>query len=236
MKRFLSLFIILMLSSALSAQVIISLVLGDALNTDEVEFGLAGGMSRSYIKDITTSEGLNSFDLGFYFHIHLMKSSYLSTGVHVKSNVGAKGMPVYPMGDAAFDTIYQGGSLTKKIPCFYVPILFHQRFHNNRWYAELGPTLGLIYKPVDIFETSKLDGDLTYTRDVLDEYKRIDAGLMVGAGYKFQKTIKSMSAGASYYYGLVNVSNNPDNTIKNSAFYFFIRIPIGAGPKPEATE
>lgn len=232
MKKIILFIFVIVFSTTTNAQVLISIVFGEALNTDKIEFGLAGGMSRSYITDINTSEGLNSFDLGFYFHVLLKNSSYLSTGVHVKSNVGAKGMPVYPLGDANFDTIYQGGALTKKIPCFYVPILFHQRF-NNRWYAEAGPQLGLIYKPVDIFETTKLDGDLTYTKDVLDEYKRIDAGFMVGAGYKFEKKIKSMSAGASYYYGLVDVSKNPDYTIKNSAFYFFVRIPIGAGPQAE---
>jgi len=91
--------LLMFFATAVSGQVLISLVFGKALNTDKVEFGLAGGMSRSYINDISSSEGLNSFDLGFYFHINLKNSSYLSTGVHVKSNVGATGMPTYSMGD-----------------------------------------------------------------------------------------------------------------------------------------
>jgi len=232
MKRFLPVILLVMLSSTMNAQVLISLLLGDALNTDKIEFGLAGGMSRSYINDIDPSKGLNSFDLGFYFHIHMMNNSYFSTGVHVKSNLGAQGMHIYSLNDATFDTLFQNGTLTKKIPGFYVPILWHQRI-KQRWYIEAGPQLGLIYKPTDIFETSEQDGDLTYTRDVLDEYKRIDAGAMVGLGYKFNKNIKSMSAGASYYYGFVDVSKNPDYKIVNSSLYFFIRIPIGAGPNPE---
>ena len=60
-------------------------------------------------------------------------------------------MDTYPIGDEDFDTVYQNGTLTKRISCFYVPILFHQRF-NNRWYIEAGPQLGLIHKPIDIFE------------------------------------------------------------------------------------
>jgi len=220
--------LLMFFATTVNGQVLISLVFGKALNTDKVEFGLAGGMSRSYINDISSSEGLNSFDLGFYFHINLKNSSYLSTGVHVKSNVGATGMPTYSVGDASIDSIFQDGTLTKKIPCFYVPILFHQRF-NNRWYVELGPTLGLIYKPSDRFEAEGADGDLTFQKTVMDDYKRIDAGIQGGVGYKFKKQIKSMSAGVNYYYGLVDVSNNPDLTIKNSAFYFFVKIPIGAG-------
>ena len=122
--------------------------------------------------------------------------------------------------------------MTKKISCFYVPILFHQRF-NNRWYFEAGPQLGLRTKAVDIFEVSKLDGDLTYTRDVKDQYTRLDAGLLGGVGYKFKKEIKSMAVGINYYYGLVNVNKTPDVTMKNSSIYFYMKIPIGVAPKPE---
>jgi hypothetical protein len=213
-----------------NAQVLITLLLGDALNTPKIEFGLEGGLSRSYINSISGSEGMNNFDLGFYFHILMKNNSYLSTGVRVKSNVGATGMPVYELGDVNFDEIYKDGTLTKKIPGFYVPILFHQRF-NQRWYIEAGPQLGLLYKEIDIFEAEKLGGELSYKLDVKDQYKHIDAGLLGGIGYKFNKQPKSMSAGVSYYYGLVDVSLNPDYKIKNSAFYFFIKIPIGVASK-----
>jgi hypothetical protein len=91
--------------------------------------------------------------------------------------------------------------------------------------------LGLLYKEIDIFEAEKLGGELSYKLDVKDQYKHIDAGLLGGIGYKFNKQPKSMSAGVSYYYGLVDVSLNPDYKIKNSAFYFFIKIPIGVTSK-----
>jgi len=219
----------LLLSVTTKAQVLISLLFGKALNTPKIEFGMAGGMNRSYMNDIAGSKGNNNFNLGFYFHILIKNSSYLSTGVMVKSNVGATGMPVYSIGNADFDTLYKDGTLTKKINCFYVPILFHQRF-NNRWYIEAGPQFGLRTKATDIFEVSSLDGELKYTRDVKDEYTRLDAGLVGGAGYKFKKEIKSISAGINYYYGLVNVSKTDVNPkIKNSSIYFYIKIPIGAG-------
>jgi hypothetical protein len=212
------------------SQVLISLLFGDALNSDKVEFGLTGGYNRSWMLDIEDSEGLNNFNLGFYFHINLKGSSYLSTGVLVKSNVGASGMPTYPVGNESFDDIFAEGELTKKMSCFYVPILFHQRF-NNRWYAEAGITPGLRSKAKDIFELEAFDGELSYTRNVSDAYKRIDFGLQGGVGYKWTKEIKSVSTGINYFYGLVNMSNIPDTTIKNSSVYFFVRLPIGAGGK-----
>ena len=218
---------------ALNAQVLITILLGDALNTDKIEFGLVGGLNRSYINTISDANGLNNFDLGFYFHFLMKNNSYLSTGVLVKSNAGATGMPTYSLGDENLDAVYQDGTLTKKISCFYVPILFHQRFNNNRWYIEAGPQLGLIHKPTDIFETSTLGGDTKFTLEVNDAYKSIDAGLLGGVGYKFKKEIKSMAVGINYYYGLVDVSTNPDIKIKNSAIYFYMKIPIGVGKTKE---
>jgi hypothetical protein len=230
LKKTVLILILATFTVTLNAQVLITLLLGDALNTPKIEFGLSGGLSHSNIGTIESAEGMNTFDLGFYFHLQMKNNSYLSTGVHVKSSMGATGMPVYELGDVNFDAIYKDGTLTKKIPVFSVPILFHQRF-NQRWYIEAGPQLGLIHKPVDIFDAEKLGGDLSFKLDVKDQYKHIDAGLLGGVGFKFNKQPKSMSAGVSYYYGLVDVSNNPDYQIKNSAIYLFMKIPIGLKSK-----
>jgi hypothetical protein len=225
----------LLFAGITKAQVLITLLFGEKLNTPKIEFGLQGGLNRSFINDIEESEGMNKFSLGFYFHVMLKNNSFISTGVTVKSTYGATGMPTYSMNDAAFDTIYQNGTLTKKINYFYLPVMFHQRF-NNFMYIEAGPQFGLRHKATDVFEESALGGDLSYTRDVKDEYKALDAGIVGGVGFKLKRILKSMSIGVSYYYGLVNVSNVEGVTIKNSGVYFFLKQPIGLGggeKKPE---
>ncbi len=227
-----ALFFFMLFAIQVKGQVLISLLFGDKLNSEKIEFGLIGGMNRSYINDISTANGLNSFNLGFYFHILAKNNGYLSTGVFVKSNVGAKGMPTYTLGNVELDDLYKDGELTKKINYFYVPIMYQQRFQ-NRWYLEGGFQLGLRNKSYDIFKEDVLGGDLEYTIDVKDTYKRLDAGLVGGVGYKFKKEIKSIAAGVNYYYGLVNVSDVSGTTIKNSSIYFYVKIPIGAGKNKE---
>ncbi len=226
MRKTVLLLIFVMLSLAPRAQILISLLFGESLNSPKVEFGLSGGMNRSNIHSLSNSEAMNNFDLGFYFHVLMKNNSYLSTGVRVKSNVGGTGMSTYPIDNGAFDSIYQDGILTKEIPVFYVPILFHQRI-KERWYIEAGPQLGLIYRAQDVFEIEGEVGNLRYERDVQNEYKRIDAGILAGIGYKYSKELKSVSYGVQYYYGFVNVSKTPNLTIRNNAFYLFVRIPIG---------
>lgn len=243
MKNLRKLFVLLLLvavSSSAKSQVLISLLFGDALNTPKIEFGLVGGMNRSYILDIEESKGLSNFNIGFYFHINMFESSFLSTGVLVKSNVGAKGMSTYPIGDPEFDDVFSSGELTKKANYFYVPIMWHQRF-DNRWYIEGGLQLGLRSKAFDYFNIYKKDdgnygGDVTYKRDVRDEYSHFDGGLIGGVGYKLKKELKSMAVGINYYYGLKNTSKVSDETIKNSSVYFYVKVPIGNHPKKKDKE
>lgn len=223
----------LLVSSTVKAQVLISLLFGNALNSPNVEFGLTGGGNRSYLKDIPTANGLNNFNLGFYFHLKMKntENSYISTGVLVKSTVGATGMPTYSTGEADFDSLFASGNLTKKIHYFYVPVMYQHRFNDNRWFMEGGFQLGLRNKAQDIMDVSYEEGDLDYTVSTKDEYKHLDAGLVGGAGYKFKKEQKSLSAGFLYYYGLMNISEVSGTTLKNSSIYAYVRIPIGAGGK-----
>ena len=221
-------------SAGAKSQILISLLFGDALNTEEIEFGLIGGFNRSYLLDIEESQGLTNFNLGFYFHINMFNSSYLSTGVLVKSNMGAKGMPVYSIGDPNFDDVYSEGELSRKIYYFNVPIMWHQRLNNNRWYVEGGLQLGLRTWAYDYFTVESDDefgGQLGYKRGTRDEYTHFDGGLLGGLGYKLKKEIKSMAIGVNYYYGLKNISTLPDQTLKNSSVYIYMKIPIGTKPK-----
>ena len=223
-------------SATSNAQILISLIFGEALNTDEIEFGLTTGLNRSYILDIEESSGLNNFNIGFYFHINMFKTSYLSTGVLVKTNVGARGMPTYPIGDPDFDQVFAEGELTKKINYFYVPIMWHQRY-NNRFFLEGGLQAGLRSKAYDYFNLEEEDkSEIGYKTDVGDDYTRFDLGLLGGVGYKFRKQIKSTAIGINYYYGLLDVSKVPDIKIKNSSIYFYVRVPIGAEPREKKAE
>ena len=210
------------------AQVLISLLFGEALNTDEIEFGLTGGVNFSTLRGLDAG-WRNDFNLGFYFHIELNAPSYISTGVLVKSHVGAGKMSPYLIGDDQLDSVFADGSLAKKINYFYVPALYHIRLNDNRWFLEGGLMGGLRYKARDIFTDSQAGGDVEFSIDVRDDYRRFDVGMMVGAGYKFRKRVKSLSAGVSYYLGFVDVTRSEETTVRNQSLYLFLRIPIGAG-------
>lgn len=218
----------LLLSSYTNAQILISALFGDKLNSPNIEFGLEGGYNRSYFLNVAESDALNNFNLGFYFHILLKNNSFISTGLRVKSNVGASGMSTYPIGDDAFDEIFLDGELTTKISYIYLPVMFQQRIYKIIL-LEGGFQAGLRTKASDNFALSAYDGELNYKLDVKDDYARLDAGLIGGMGFKLKNQPKSMSIGIHYYYGLVNISKLANTSIQNSSVYLSVKIPIGIG-------
>jgi hypothetical protein len=237
MKKSIILIFLLFIGYSAHSQVLISLLLGDVLNSDKVEFGLDGGVNFANIANLDPGKSLALFNLGFYFDIKFQKNLMLHTGVIVKSSQGANKLDPYPLNNPNLDTVFATGYITRKINHFSVPILLKYRFA-TLFHIEAGPMLALRAKGYDEFKNTVYDkDDLSYKLDIKDNYKRIDAGIMVGAGVKLSKIPKSSQIGIRYYYGLVDpLIDNTGKSQNFSSLYLYFSIPIGSGKtetKPE---
>jgi hypothetical protein len=212
------------------SQVIISLLLGDKLNTGKIEFGLDGGLTLSNIQGLDGAKTLRGFNLGFYFDIKMKNPNWMfNTGVLVKSPMGAKGLPVYSLNNPDLDNAFAGGSVKTKLSYFQVPVMMKYIFKNH-FFAKAGIQLALGYKAYDEFSQSvKSDNDLTYVLKRSEQYHPLDGGLAFGLGYRLMKG-NGMNLGIQYYLGLVDVLVD-DNTPAqmNRAWYLNVGIPIGKG-------
>ena len=220
-----------------NSQVIISLLLGDKLNTGKIEFGLEGGANWSTIKNLEGAKNLTSFNLGFYFDFKLKHPSWmLNTGVIVKSTMGADELPVYSLGSPDLDNAFNGGKITRKINYFNVPIMMKYSFKNHI-FLKAGTQLGLGYKAFDEFKNSVIDKeDLKYKLEIRKQFHPIDAGLAFGAGYRLMKG-NGMNIGLQYYLGLIDITvedSSPDQF--NRVLYLTAGIPIGKNPKKKKSE
>jgi hypothetical protein len=237
LKKALLIVLFLLTSRFADAQVLIALLFGDTLNTGKVEFGLDGGFNLVTMDGVDRAGYLTSWNLGFYFDIKLKDPSWMiHTGVIVKSPLGADHLPVYPLNDAELDSEFGGGSVTRKLSYFNVPVMLKYRFKGHL-YVEGGLQLGLLHKAVDTFKNTVPDaGDLSYKLDIKDQYHRLDAGAVVGLGYRLFRG-NGINLGVRYYYGFADVAK--DDSIPgqfNRSIYVTVGIPIGAGkPKQESS-
>ncbi len=236
MKKILFLVFFLVSTSMAQSQVLITLLLGDKLNSDGLEFGLEGGMNWTKISGLETADYARKWNLGFYFDIRIKNQWFVYTGVLVKSNFG-----VDNLSDADLDSLGArkyfhnngeriAGSYNEKINSFMVPVLIRYKFRNHI-YVETGPQFTLMYKSWVEFDADIEGTDAIFKEYNKDKINKIDAGIMVGTGYKLLKGT-GWTIGAKYYYGFVNVLKGMPGT-KNSSFYIELYIPIGAGKKSE---
>ena len=228
MKRLFISLTIVGCTQLVQAQVLISLLLGDKLNSGKGEFGLDGGVNFPDIRGLDGTWKSN-FNIGFYFDIKTGHPNWLlHTGVLVKSSLGTSGLPVYPLNDIDLDNAFANGEVRRKINYFNVPIGVKYKI-SDQFFVIGAVQPSLRSKAVDIFEASDTGGDLEYTRDIGDEIHRLDFGLMGGAGYRLMKG-NGMNLTVRYYYGLVDIVIDDSSAGQyNQSLYLAVGIPIGAG-------
>lgn len=230
MRRFYIIASIILLSLSAQSQVLITLLFGDKLNTDGVEFGLEGGYNWSKITGLDANKGLSKFNIGFYFDIRLKNQLSLYTGVLVKSNLGVDHLSDKDLAFLKADIYDEVGTYSQVMKNFLVPALARYKFKNHI-YVEAGPQFGLAYKAW-VEYTANVDGkDGTVKQYNKDAINRLDVGLMAGAGYKLLKGM-GWSFGFKYYYGLVDVYKEKSGT-KYSTLFLNVCVPIGAEKRPD---
>ena len=224
---------------ASQSQVLITLLLGDKLNSDGLEFGLEGGINWTNISGMETNNFARKWNLGFYFDIRVKNQWSFYTGVLVKSNMGVDKLTdndLAAIGATKYTNLDDQpltGDYSQKMNSFLVPALIKYKFKYSI-YAELGPQFGLAYKSWVEFESDIEGRDAIIKEYNKDNINRIDAGIMAGTGYQFRKG-PGWTIGVKYYYGFVDVYKNISGT-KNSSIFIKLNIPIGVGEKSEKTK
>jgi opacity protein-like surface antigen len=233
-KKIVTLFALMLIGFTSHSQVLISLVFGDKLNSDGLEFGLEGGFNYSDISDLDADKRLSSFNLGFYFDFRLKNQWNLYTGVLVKAKLGDDQLSSE---DLAFlgitPNVEEDGTYSQVINYFIVPALLKYNFE-NRIYIEAGPQFGLMYKSWVEFESSVDNKDINTKDYNKDKINRLDTGITFGTGYKLMPD-SGMTIGIKYYYGFTNVYKGVSGT-NNSSLFLKLNLPIGAGNKKEKTQ
>jgi hypothetical protein len=222
--------------SHVHSQVLISLLFGDKLNSENVKFGLDGGLNFSNLTNTDGSIFLEDFNLGLYFDIRLRENTgwYLHTGALLKSGMGARRIAVYSLDDLDLDSVFTGGDIERRLKYINIPALVRYKLPKH-FFFEIGPMVGILIKATDVFYNKvKEKEDLSYKNKVTHNYNWFDAGVEAGAGYQLMKGT-GVNFGVRYYQGLMNVFRDPtDGKAFNQSLYLFVSIPIGAGEKAQA--
>jgi len=211
-----------------NSQILISLLLGDDLNSDKLEFGIETGVNFSSIGGLETTEYLRSWNIGFYFDLSIKENTpwNLYTGVLVKSGLGIDKLTKNDVKLLSENTIIYSddGSYIQKINTFIIPIFLKYKF-NKSFFIETGPQLDLMYNSWLEYEY-ETDNEYHLSKYNNKElFNKIDIGVGAGTGYRF-KGRTGWTVGIKYYYGLTNAIKSTDKSM-NQSLFLKVNIPIG---------
>jgi hypothetical protein len=215
------------------SQVLISLLLGDKLNSERLEFGMEGGANFSHITNMYSGKYMNDWNLGFYFVYHIKNHWYANAGVLVKAKTGSGKLThndLAAIGSKFADTTMGEGTYSQKVNAFLVPLMMRYMF-DNRFYVEGGIQASLRYKSWVEYKFKDKERYVKVREYNKSKLNPIDVGPTGGFGYHFPKRT-GMTIGVKYYYGLVNAYKGMPGK-KNSVFFVKANIPIGAGEKAQ---
>lgn len=227
-KRVLLVVLLVMVAFGGYSQVLISLLLGDKLNTGKIEFGLDGGVNYSTMSNFASAHPNSTFNIGFYFDFLLKERWYFNTGVLVKSNVGLGFLKEADVAILDPTAVYlDSGSYSQRISYFHVPAAIKYRFKNN-FYVCFGPQFALRYKANLRYEGEYNNKTIELNTDNRDLFHRLEVSAIGGVGYKLKKG-EGMNIGVKYMYGLTNILREEGLKSFNRSFYVYVGVPIGRG-------
>ncbi len=213
-------------------QILITLLFGDALNTDKISFGLTAGANISRLTNLENASYTGHLVLGSYFDFKITENWYIHPEVLVKNAVGARDLLPYPSSEPALDPFLENGKVERQINIISVPILAKYRTDNG-WALEAGPEFGLRTSAYDLFrKTISGQEELELRVDIRDQLKRINAGGAVGLSKKLGNGIAGVTVVARYHFGFVDLyKDNPGDPVRTQGFLVNANIPIGVGAK-----
>ncbi len=210
------------------SQVLISLILGDKINSDALEFGLEGGGNFSMFSGMDSRKFYPDWNIGFYFDYRIKEPWYFYTGVLVKSKMGLNKLTEKDLEFLGASTYAEDGTYKQVLRYFLLPFLIKHRFQ-NRFYAEAGIQVGWMFKSYVEFEQKDKESHALIKEFNKDLTNWFEIGSLVGAGYKFKDNKRpGMTVGLKYYRGFTNVYTGVSGT-KNNSIFLKVNIPIGAG-------
>ncbi|MCY1721932.1 porin family protein [Prolixibacteraceae bacterium Z1-6] len=224
MKKILILLGLIVVANCAQSQILISLLLGDKLNSADLEFGLEGGVNFTQIYGFESSSNLANLNLGFYFDIRMKDQLFLHTGLQAQSRFGLRNLTENDLEFLEAEIEDVEGKYSQKVKTFTVPILANYKFKNHM-YVEAGPQFGWNYNSYVEFE-SDVDNREVKIKDYNDDLLNwFNAGVAFGTGYKLLNG-EGWTIGVRYYQGFTKVFKDRSGSNHNS-FTIKVNIPIG---------
>lgn len=213
-------------STALKSQIIVSLIFGEALNSEKLQFGIEVGANATNITNFSLSSAAAGFEISMFLNWRYSEKWSLYSNLVANSNRGYRG------DESMLDPNYLPGNdyefwyMKERLAYGAAQSAF--RYHiSPAWSVAGGISLGLRFKAKDEGYYKNGDSSLEIGYKVNDDYRWLDAGPTLAVLYQFRQGYGA-SIIARGYYGVVDVAKEIPGYQSNYYFQLTAGILIGA--------
>ncbi|WP_264534893.1 porin family protein [Flavobacterium sp. N1736] len=176
-------------------------------NAQETKFGVKAGLNISNIGgDVEDNSAIVGFHVGGFAEIKLSEKFAIQPEL-LFSTQGSK-----------IEDSGENFSAEDKLNLSYINVPIMAKFYvAPKFSLEAGPQIGFLVSAKDKYKET-FDGEtISSNEDVKDNFKSIDFGVNLGAGFDFTE---NLSAGVRYNIGLSNIAEaeGEDFKLNNSVF------------------
>jgi Outer membrane protein beta-barrel domain len=217
--------IFICISSSANSQVILSLLFGDKLNSDELLFGIHMHYSWNDLSGTDPSSSLKKFNIGLFLTYKVNDQWQLNTEVMAKYQRGATGMTPYSLNDPQLDATFANGEFTRSVGYIALPVTTRYVMA-EKFFLEAGPNIAFRINAEDVFKMGISQGDQKLEINSKELTSSWDVGMLFGAGYYLGKG-RDLAMGIRYAAGFSDVSKDVEGEQTHNGFYLYGNIPIG---------
>ena len=197
-------------AGAANGQVLLGILFGDKLASEDFHIGLTAGANVSDISGVDDSSSKVGLVLGLLAEWKLSDRLYLQPELLPFYYTGAKNMPPGGLEDVPeLEDEVQDKARQTNLKYFEIPILFKYAIGDRRWHLGAGPQIGFLTSAKDEY-TGVFTYDISITADRKDMLNSTDAGVAFVLEYKMGHGPFATGVTARYYLGLTDLIK--DNT------------------------
>jgi len=226
-----------MISAPAGAQVLIGMLLGGAVASENFNIGFEIGMNLSTVDGLNGASAARGSLLGLFGSWRFSEHYHLFTAVLPLSNKGAKDADPLTLNDSTLDPIVATGTMARDLSYLDIPVLLQlaQR-RNGGFRIGAGPQFGILLSAKDRYAGATPQGArVVVENDIEDSVQRFDAGVAFDTEYRFAAI--PLAIGLRYYYGLTDAMRGSGPALHNHVLSGSGRIALGASrqkpPEPK---
>jgi Outer membrane protein beta-barrel domain len=219
-------------SPAHAQGVVLGLLFGDRLATDNFNIGIEIGMNLPTVSGLDGASLSRGALFGLFASWRFSEHYHLFTGVLPLSAKGARDADPIPLNDPQLDPLIGSGRMDRDLDYVDIPVLLQWAQHRDGGIrVGVGPQIGFRTSAKDRYSGTTTQGTgIVLENDIGDSIESFDAGVAFDAEYRF--TGLGLAIGVRYYQGLTDIAKGSGASLHNHVISGSGRIALG-GRKPK---